>query len=176
MEEVDAIKSVDAKMSALDEDARVRVLAWLNMKFGEAQPASVPSGVTPGRPEDSPRKPRRAKKKGAKTKKAAGKTKTKIRVIKDLNLKPKGKTSARDFANEKSPTNHKEKCTIAVYYLEKKAGIDAITTAHVYTFYKEMSWVVPANLNNMLAQTGSEGWLDTSDSEKIEVTTMGGSS
>jgi hypothetical protein len=94
-------------------------------------------------------------------------------MVKDLNLRPQGKTGLKDFCAEKAPESHVEKCTVSVYYLSNDLGISAVDMDHVYTCYKHMSWRLPANLSNMLAQAGSKGYLNVADRANITVTTHG---
>jgi hypothetical protein len=161
--EGEVLKAVDDALSAVDEHARKRVLDWANAKFSSEVPAPTASKVQPtpaGPPGQSkaptPRRP-----------------KTILKQVKDLNLRPKGKASAVDFVRSKAPTNHKQKCTVAIYYISNTLEIGKVGVAHVYTFFKEVNWPVPSDLLNTLHQTGSEGWLDTSDAEDIKVTTRG---
>lgn len=105
--------------------------------------------------------------------KAAKKPKTILSMDKNLNLNPAGKPSAAQFAAGKSPTNVKEKCVVAAYYLRDVLAVEKVTAQGVLTFFKHLSWPVPADLKNTLQQAGSAGWLDTSDSEDIKITSSG---
>jgi hypothetical protein len=42
----------------------------------------------------------------------------------------------------------------------------------VYTCFKNEKWRIPKDLRNMLHQTASEGWLDTSNQDDIKITTL----
>lgn len=168
--EIDALKAIDDALSEIkDADARNRVLAWAWKKFSSNPPPTAnedknPSGIT-----------KKSKKRvsGAKGK-AKVKTKPSLAIVKDLNLKPKGKKSLDEFAEIKKPSSHYEKCTVSAYYLKHELVLSAITESHVYTCFKHMKWRVPANLSNALAYTASRhGWLDTSNLQDIKVTTMG---
>jgi hypothetical protein len=101
------------------------------------------------------------------------KGKSVISMDKNLNLSPKGKKSAAQFAAEKKPANAKQKCVVAVYYLRDIVGLTAISVSSIYTFFKALGWPLPANLKNMLSQAGTDGWLDTSNFEEIQLTTIG---
>ena len=157
----DAIKAIDDAMASIDEDSRTRITIWFNSKFGGAAPVA---------PASKPKPPASAKS----TKSGSSKkSKTILRQVKDLELRPKGKPSAVDFANSKQPTNMKQKATLAVYYVSRVLEIDAVSVGHVYTFFKELNWPTPSDLANTLQQAGSEGWLDTADAENLRVTTRG---
>jgi len=94
--------------------------------------------------------------------------------VKNLDLKPKGKTPFDEFANQKKPQSNREKCALAVYYLGHELGLTDITMNHVFTFFKNMKWRGPADLEGTLYYTASQdGWIDTSDMKSIKTTAMG---
>lgn len=168
MDELDALKVISERLEKLSADERGRVLTWLNAKYSGAPhapiapraPAAAPSGAV-------------GPKKGRTTPKAVKKAKSIIALDKTLNLSPSGKKSAAQFAAEKSPSNVKQKCVVAVYYLRDILEVAKISVSGVYTVFKTLGWVVPADLKNTLQQAGTEGWLDTSDAEDIKLTSMG---
>lgn len=173
--EIDALKEVDEALQAIDEEARKRVLSWANSKY--LGTAIEVGGVVEPDATEKHHSPAPKKKKATSTKKKATKTtkksKTTYKLLKDINLRPSGKTYAQDFVSEKNPPNIKQKCVVALYWvlnvLElEKAGID-----HIYTVFKGVQWPLPGNLPNMLHQAGSAGWLDTSDADDIKITPMG---
>ena len=161
--EGDAIKAIDDAMGSVDEGTRGRITTWFNSKFG---------GLAP--PKQSAQAERKAPSlpKGPKTP-TPKKSKIVLKQIKDLDLRPKGRPSAIDFAASKQPTNAKQKCTLAVYYVSRVLELEPISVGHVYTFFKELSWPTPSDLMNTLHQAGSEGWLDTANAEDLKVTTRG---
>lgn len=92
---------------------------------------------------------------------------------KTLNLSPQGKQSAAQFAAAKAPSNVKEKCVVAVYYLRDVVELPNVTAQAVFTFFKSVQWPTPADLKNTLQQAGTDGWLDTANSEDIKLTSLG---
>jgi hypothetical protein len=169
--EIDALKAIDDSLSALDDlEARNRILEWACKKF-----SSKPVPPVAGEPTASAIGTVKTKSKkvgsGAKSK---SKAKPSLSMVKDLNLKPNGKPSLDDFVEQKKPISHYEKCTVCTYFLKHELNLDAISESHVFTCLKHMKWRIPANLSNTLAYTASQyGWLDTSDLQKIRITTMG---
>jgi len=167
--EVDALKAVDEALSGLEDGAaQERVLRWAWAKY-----CTKPS---PNADEDHSTKPsvrdRKATKKKTGTKSA--KVKLKLSLVKDLNLKPKGKKSFEAFVAEKQPVTQEQQCTVSVYYLAHELALPAVTASHVLTCFKSIGWRLPASLPNRLHFTASvKGWLDTSNSENITVTAMG---
>lgn len=159
--EVEGLKAIDEVLSQIEDAAtRERILRWAWAKFSPEEP---PAGKS-----QSKRKARKPK-----AKKAA-KPKGAYSMVKDLNLRPSGKTSLKDFVDEKQPSTNQEKCVVAVYYLLNKLGMAKVTARHVYTCFKTMNWRVPANLDNALGLVAfRKGWLDTSSMEDIKLTTHG---
>ncbi len=169
LSEVDVLKAVDDALAGLEDGSACdRVLRWAWEKYSSKP---VPSA------QDDSSPPKEHTKKGASMKKTNSKKakgKTTPAMVKDLNLKPKGKKSFDDFANEKKPGSNKEKCTVAVYYLRNELEHSKISASHVFTCFKHLMWRVPANLPNTLQVTASvQGWLDTGNMEEIKVTTIG---
>lgn len=166
MSEIDAIKSISDILEELQPEERLRVLVWAQSRYGGAHinisPASARiGGAQQARNTSSPKA------------KIAKKAKTIISMDKSLNLSPQGKQTAVDFAAAKAPSNAKEKCVVAIYYLRETIGLTQVSAQAVFTFFKTVHWAVPANLRNMLQQAGSAGWLDTADSDDIKLTSLG---
>ena len=172
--EIDALKAVDEALMAIDKEAQTRVLEWANSKFlgipVTKKQIEIPVEQNQGR-SGSPVKPR-VKRSKSKSKTTKG-SKVIIKQIKDLNLRPKGKQSARDFVAEKTPTNQKQKGVVALYYLLSILELDKASVDHICTVFKDVRWPAPTDLLNTLQQAGSEGWLDTSDSTDIKITPIG---
>lgn len=93
---------------------------------------------------------------------------------KDINFRPEGKQSWRDFVAEKVPVTNFERNLAAVYYLQEILGLDAIDVSHVLAAFAECEWRSPTDPENSLTVTASrKGWLDTSDLKAITVTYRG---
>jgi hypothetical protein len=92
----------------------------------------------------------------------------------DLNFRPAGKPSLRDFAAEKDPASNFEKNVVAVYYLEEVLALDAIDVGHVLAVYTECGWRSPSDPENSLLVTASrKNWLETSDMKAIRLAYQG---
>lgn len=163
--EIEIIQAVDKALSELDDDAKKRVLAWVNAKYA-SDAATLTTKAAPTPPPKGGGRVTTGRKRKAKSKVAP-------KQIKDLNLRPKGKESVGDFADKKRPTNQMQKCVVALYYLLNVLKLDKAGLNHVFTVFKDVGWRVPANLANTLHQTGTVGWLDTADSEDLKVTGIG---
>lgn len=96
-----------------------------------------------------------------------------LSIDKDLNLKPKGKKAIDDFITGKSPSSLLEKVAVCVYYLQRELNIKDIGYNHVFTCFKHLNWRLPSDLPNTMQQAGTKGWLDTSNSMDLKITTHG---
>lgn len=131
-------------------------------------PPLDPAPTQPGAGKSTARK---AGKKATRSKKSTRARKVASpSIVRDLNLRPDGKTSFRDFAAEKSPQNLMEKDLVAVYYLTKSLGLSGVTVDHVYTCYDEMGWKAASDPRLQLQKTASkQAWLETSNMDDITV-------
>lgn len=170
MDELDALKAISERLEKLAADERTRVIAWINAKYAGTVGATPMPPPTPAVTVST-----KTTKKSGGDQKGSKKSKAKsiIALDKSLNLSPSGKKSAAQFATEKSPANSMQKCVVAVYYLRDILELEKISVSMVYTVFKTLGWVVPADLKNTLQKAGSEGWLDTGDAEDIKLTSMG---
>lgn len=150
-----------------DSGAIPRILAWATGKFvdpNSPQAQLITTGMGGG-------KVRRGA--GTRGKSGKGSKKRALSIDKDLNLRPDSADSLEAFVDKKRPTSNIVKNVVCVYYLEKHLNMEKVTANQVLTCYKSLSWRVPADIANTLQQAGSKGWLDTSDSENILLTTLG---
>ena len=96
------------------------------------------------------------------------------KVVKELDLRPKGKKSFPDFVMEKSPTSNHDRTAVALYYLANVAEITPVTRDQVFTCYREMGWKVPADFANSLQQTATKKrYLDTSNGDDLRLLNPG---
>ncbi|MGK8465508.1 hypothetical protein [Nocardia cyriacigeorgica] len=94
--------------------------------------------------------------------------------VRNIDFRPDGQLSFRDFVAEKQPTTIDQKNVVAVHWLEYVAEIPDISVGHVLAAYKECSWREPANPDNALQVTASRfHWLDTHNMASIVVTPSG---
>jgi hypothetical protein len=95
-------------------------------------------------------------------------------IDKNLNLRPGGKQSLKDFLADKSPKTNNERSTVAVYYLSHVLQLDAVTTDQVFTCYRDVGWKLPGDFRNHLQVVASRnGWLDTRNMEDIKILASG---
>jgi len=167
--ELDAMKSIDDVLSGVsDPSTRDRILKWAWAKFSPTpseSPFDEKSKVTQKKGKKVARK---------KASKKPAKTKTALSMVKNLNLKPSGKMSFKEFVETKRPSSNLEKCVVAVYYVANILKEEQVSADQVFTCFKVQGWRVPANLNNTLQETASRNaWLDTANMSAITLTTHG---
>ena len=167
--EIDAMKQIDELLQKVgDVSAKARIVSWAASKYGSG--VAIPSNTkTDGKSLNA----RKGKKKIVKAKNSKLRVTSSLYIVKELNLRPKEKTSFSDFANQKAPRSIKEKMVVAVYYLKNEISIKDVGLNHIYTCFKVVKWRNPKNYVNMLLQAGSAGWLDARDQSNILVTPMG---
>ena len=90
--------------------------------------------------------------------------------VKDIDFRPEGKVSLRDFWAQKEPSeNNHEKNLVIVYYLKEFLEVSAIEVGHVLAGYDDVGVKSPAIPDNSLMVTASQKrWLDTSDMKAIQ--------
>jgi hypothetical protein len=171
--EIEALQAVDGALAILtDPAARERVLRWAWAKHLPQHAAPDGQGTLP--PAGAGHRDKKTRALWAGTTKAKPRVRTGLSTVRDLNLKPSGKKSFRDFAAEKQPASNLAKSVVAVYCLRHELGLSAGTVDHVVTCFKDASWRVPSYPANTLAETASrKGWLDTRSMADIRVTTPG---
>jgi len=94
-----------------------------------------------------------------------------LSLVKELDLRPKGKESWRVFYESKAPQKQIDKITLAVYYLCNVLEISGVTANHVYTCLKDVSVKIPNDLPQTMRNiANSRGIIDVSNSSDIKIT------
>lgn len=97
-----------------------------------------------------------------------------VSLVADLNLRPKGKKTLREFYAEKKPATNEQTFAVMVYYLDKVLGLSGINPNHIYTAFKDLDVRVPNRLRTVLSNSASRHhWIDTSDKENMKLTIHG---
>ncbi len=100
-------------------------------------------------------------------------------IVKDLDLRPDGKISLRQFYADKKPSDQQQMLTVIVYYLYRILGIDKITINYIYTGLRELadsgvSVRTPNDISQILRNIAKrKGWIDTSDANSLKTTIRG---
>lgn len=108
---------------------------------------------------------------------ASGKKKGKppsYSFVKELNLRPVGKQSLREFYSQKSPKSQQERITVVLYYLHRVLETTKITCNHLFTALKEAEMRVPQFLQQTLHNISNrKGWVDSSNTDDLKTTVSG---
>lgn len=95
-------------------------------------------------------------------------------IVKDLNLRPEGKTWFRDFYTQKKPSTQEQAVTVAVYYLKRVLELDKVTPEHVFTCFKDVERKTPKHMPQTIRDTAKRrGWVDTSERGNVKITNHG---
>lgn len=110
-----------------------------------------------------------------KKKATAKKAPKRVPVKVDVNFRPDGKESLRDFVAAKAPSSFYEKNTVIVVYFEDVLDFHEISPDHIVLGYDECGgWKAPADPSNSLAKTAHDKrWIDSSDFNAISTTHVG---
>ncbi|WP_409497153.1 hypothetical protein [Amycolatopsis sp. cmx-11-12] len=92
---------------------------------------------------------------------------------KDLNLHPDDAPSLKEFAQECQPKTQNEYCLVSIYWFIEKAHIDPVTADMVYTAFRNLNVSLPADFINMIAKTGSKGWIHSGERTNLKLSTNG---
>ncbi|MEM7551579.1 MAG: hypothetical protein AAF363_17985 [Bacteroidota bacterium] len=118
----------------------------------------------------SPDKGSASGKKQKSTKKAQG-----FKLDRNLNLRPEGKQSIKDFSEAYQMDKTPERILIIVYYLKEILGIDAVNADHIYTAFDKLNIRVPKSLHQLISDTKNKsGWLEFDSMDDIQLSIQGG--
>jgi hypothetical protein len=93
--------------------------------------------------------------------------------LNDLNLRPKGKESLKDFAAKYQIKTSEELSLLIVYYLKEELK-EAVTLAHIFTCLKELGKKIPTHLKQVLSNNkNNKHWIDLNDWNDIKYTVAG---
>lgn len=96
-----------------------------------------------------------------------------LKVLTNLNLRPKGKTSLKDFAAKYVTKSGEELSLLIVYYLKEELK-ETVTVNHIYSCYKELGHKIPQFFKKALANhKNRKNWIDVVDWNDIKYTTPG---
>lgn len=92
----------------------------------------------------------------------------------NLNLRPAGKVSLRDFVGQFDSPTKDELYLLSISYLIDHLHVKNITIDHIYTCLDELDERIPTHLRQVLTNTKNDkGWIDTSDFENLTTTIKG---
>jgi len=97
-----------------------------------------------------------------------------IELVPDMDFRPSGKQTFKDFLEEKNPANDLETVLVAVYYLRHLMVITKVGPDHVMTAFKEAGKAIPVDLKQTIRNIKkSKAWLNFTDIKDVRTTTQG---
>lgn len=98
-----------------------------------------------------------------------------LTMVTDLDLRPAGKPSCRDFFSQKAPKNHQQAVAVAVYYLQRIVELGEVITAnHIYTCFKDINRRIPNNLVQVIRDTSRrKSWIFNAEDGGIQISNIG---
>ena len=150
-------------------DLLVRTFLGQEPHLSSSTPPTSPPPAPAALPANKRTKRRRSAEKvggdGAPTEKVApkrGTSKESYKLDRELNLRgDKSIPSFKSFVDEKQPGSAKEFNAVAVYYLQKIAGLSQVTLNHAYTCYSEVGRRPPEAFRQSFIDTkNKEGWVE----------------
>ncbi len=119
--------------------------------------------------ESAPLNARRPRGTGRRVDRNAG-----LNLVPDLNFRPNGKQSLKEFVDEKNSKNDLEAVLVLVYHMQHLMALTKIGPAHVMTAFKEAGKAIPVDLRQTMRNVKkSKMWLNFTDIEDIRTTTQG---
>lgn len=112
------------------------------------------------------------------TKNSGTKSKSKptgdIKFLTDLNLRPKGKESLKDYFAKYDIKSGEEFSLMIVYYMKEVLKEQKVTLNHLFTAFKELGEKIPQHFKQTLINhKNRKNWIDVSDWEDIKYTIPG---
>jgi hypothetical protein len=112
---------------------------------------------------------RRPRGTGEKTDRNAG-----LSLVPDLNFRPDGQQTLKEFVDEKRPKNDIEAALATVYYMKRIMDLPKIGPSHVMTAFKEAGKQIPKDVKQTIRNVKkSRMWLNFADIEDVGITTQG---
>lgn len=97
-----------------------------------------------------------------------------LELVPDLNFRPGGKPSLKQFMDQKNANSDVEAVVVALHYMQHTMGLPKIGPAHVMTAFKEVGKAIPVDLKQTIRNIKkSKMWLNFTDLEDIRTTTQG---
>jgi hypothetical protein len=97
-----------------------------------------------------------------------------LNLVPDLNFRPSGKPSLKEFVDDKNSNSDVETVLVIVHYMQHIMSLAKVSPAHVMTGFKEIGKAIPVDLKQTIRNIKRlKGWLKFTDIEDIRTTTQG---
>lgn len=157
---------IDLSNGTLDVEGSEAFVKQIYEEFKEKLDGKA--GPTPSRSSTAPKK-----KPGPKKGRGKASSAPQVKKVEDLNLRPEGKQSLRDYFKKFGKTTRNEKFLIYSTYLEERLGLKEVTPDHIYTCMLEVGDKPPKSLKQGLYNAArNSGWFKV-EKGKLKVTEEG---
>jgi len=96
-----------------------------------------------------------------------------LTFLTDLDLRPPGKESLKEFLAKYNAKSYFERNLVYVQYLHEILGLNIVTMDHIYTCYRHIGGKIPAFPSTIKDTRHHKGWLEFTDMNSIKVTRNG---
>jgi hypothetical protein len=97
-----------------------------------------------------------------------------IALVHDLDFRPEGCPTLREFFADRSPTADMEQILVVLYFMQHKMRISKIGANHIITGLKDVGKSIPLDLKQTIRNMrGKKAWVKFSDIEDISTATAG---
>ena len=128
----------------------------------------------PGQPRNN-KKTQSSKAEVSRVKPKSSSKKQGFKLDRSLNLRPEGKKSLTEFAEEYDMDNTSKKILVIVHYLKEILEIESVNSDHIYTAFDKLKFRVPKSLYQLISDTKNKnGWLEFDTMDNIELSIQGG--
>lgn len=94
-------------------------------------------------------------------------------ILHDLDLKT-GTVPFELFCKGKNPTSDNKKYLVIATWLKEHGKVNTITTAHIYTCYRAMSWTdYPSDWKQAFRNCKTQGWFRSTSTDNWEINHLG---
>jgi hypothetical protein len=158
-----------ARIIQIKANGETAALTQQDLEADSVQEALDSDIVTEGTLQSETSVGRKPRGSGTKTDRNAG-----IALVPDLNFRPQGHPTLRDFFAEKSPSNDMEDILVVVYYMQNQMTLAKIGPSHVLTALKEVGRGIPRDLKQTIRNMKERKvWINFSDIEDVSIATAG---
>jgi len=97
-----------------------------------------------------------------------------LELVPDMNFRPSGEASLREFINDKAPKTDMEAIVAFVYFMQYKMKLERVGSKEIYTAFKDVGRPFPVDLRQAIRQTkSSKAWIKFTDPNDIKTTSQG---
>lgn len=92
----------------------------------------------------------------------------------NLNLRPEGKESLKEFASKYQTESTSKQIVVIIYYLKEILGLSGVNGDHIHTGLDELNVRIPKSLYQIIVNTKNrDGWIDYVSIEDIGLSVQG---